>query len=1214
MSVSHRGKRTWLSVAGMVALACVALGAQSTHGTPPRQDEAGTASPNTAAQFRLLQRQDENGYVPPDGLMRAKKHVDRMRIAQAATPSAARPSAAGLSAAGIVPSSWTWLGPGNIGGRVRSIVVNPVFPSAWFAGSVSGGIWKTIDNGAHWEPVDDFLANLSISTMVIQPGNPLVMYAGTGELFTGLHGAGIFKSTDGGNTWAQLASTATVEAFTYVNRLAMSPDGAVLLAATWRGIYRSIDGGVSFDPVLNLDNPDFGYPTTDVAFNPADNSKAIAAAIDGRAWYTTNGGLTWADASGLAVVPGAVPAKLAYAPGNPGIVYASIALSEGSIYKSTDGGVTYSLVSSGTPYWETVNSEYVYDNAIWVDPADANTVIVGGRWLYRSTDGGVTLSPIYENVSSDKHAIVAVAGYDGTTNRQVLVGSDRGVHIINDISAAPADWVSKNNNLGITQFYGAAGNASSGTIFGGTQDNGALRYTPAGGPQAYTQMDGDRDNGYAASDPMDPDYFYGEGPLLSLYRSSDGGISPSGFFGSAIPDSRYNSNFIAPFILDPNNPNTLLAGGKSLWRTTDAKFGNPPNFFSIKGPAEGGPYGATLYGDAVYPINFISAIAIAPGNSDLCWVGHNNGDAYKATDCTAVWPTWTRVDNNGAGLPNRMLTRLTIDPLDPSGNRVYATFGGFSADNVWRTTDGGLSWSSVSGSLAASLPAVPLHDLEIHPSNSNWLYAATEIGIFTSEDAGATWQVPQGGPANVIVSELFWMGSDLVAATFGRGLYRTTVAAPFPSVSLSTTSISFGDQSLGTTSGAQTVTLTNTGTAPLSIAAVVVHAEFPLLGNSCHAGASVPVGGSCALSIGFSPGAEGIRTGDITIYDDAGDSPQAIHLTGLATPHADVTPPTVTVLRPTLAGERLFTGTPVTIRWNAADEVAIATIDVFVSTNGGTVYTAVAGCSGLPGTARECTWASPGPVTTRGRIRVVATDAAGNSGVDASDANFSIVNGHGVITVSRPNTALTWAIGTIQQLKWTHNLGTNTSVNIEVSRDNGATWALVAASVASSTGSSGLLPWHVTGPATTQGRIRVSALNSPVSDISNVPFTIAAPLITVTQPNGNVLWTMGSSQTIRWTHNIGRDAPVSIELSRDGGTTWEILAPSMPNSAATSGTFSWLVTGPPTIRGRVRVNGLNGSASDVANVDFRITAPVAKSVALAPLPGPPYMIPAATRP
>ena len=186
----------------------------------------------------------------------------------------------------------------------------------------------------------------------------------------------------------------------------------------------------------------------------------------------------------------------------------------------------------------------------------------------------------------------------------------------------------------------------------------------------------------------------------------------------------------------------------------------------------------------------------------------------------------------------------------------------------------------------------------------------------------------------------------------------------------------------------------------------------------------MPAGGGCTLDHRFlSERDRNPEQVSITIHDDAGDSPQAIRSDRSGVAAADVTPPTVTVVRPNAAGEKLFTGTPFTIRWNAADDVAIDTIDVFVSTNGGTVYTPVAGCAGLPGTARHCTWATPGPVTTRGRIRVVATDAAGNSAVDASDANFSIVSGHGVMTVSQPNTALTWAIGTMQQLKWTHNLG-----------------------------------------------------------------------------------------------------------------------------------------------------------------------------------------------
>ena len=338
-----------------------------------------------------------------------------------------------------------------------------------------------------------------------------------------------------------------------------------------------------------------------------------------------------------------------------------------------------------------------------------------------------------------------------------LIRAKRHVDQMRRMSPVKWTWLGP-GNTGVAQFYGAAGNALSGTIVGGTKDTGTLRYTRANGTQAYTRMLGG-DGGQVASDPDDPDYFYGEYPGLGIFRSSNGGESPEIFFGDAIPDFNGHSLFIAPFILDANNPNTLLAGGMSLWRTNDAKFGQPPSFTSIKGPIG----------------SYVSAIAIAPGNSAICWVGYQNGDVYNATDCTAASPTWTRVDTNGAGLPNRMVLRLTIDPTDPSGNRVYAAFGGFRPGNLWKTTNGGASWSGVSGAGVASLPAAPVHDLEIHPSTSNRLYAATEIGVFTSQDAGVTWQPPQDGPADVIVSELFWMGRDLVAATFGRGLYKTAV-------------------------------------------------------------------------------------------------------------------------------------------------------------------------------------------------------------------------------------------------------------------------------------------------------------------------------------------------------------------------------------------------------------------------------------------------------
>ena len=172
----------------------------------------------------------------------------------------------------------------------------------------------------------------------------------------------------------------------------------------------------------------------------------------------------------------------------------------------------------------------------------------------------------------------------------------------------------------------------------------------------------------------------------------------------------------------------------------------------------------------------------------MIWVGHNNGDVYRTTNGTVASPTWTKVDTNSPSLPNRYVTRIAIDKNDTS--KVYVTFGGFSADNVWRTTNGGTTWADTTGSGATGLPDVPVRSLVIHPNNSNWLYVGTEIGIFASEDGGANWFVPQDGPANVSVDELFWMNTTLVAATHGRGLFTaggTPTNTPTPTPTFTAT-------------------------------------------------------------------------------------------------------------------------------------------------------------------------------------------------------------------------------------------------------------------------------------------------------------------------------------------------------------------------------------------------------------------------------------------
>ena len=205
----------------------------------------------------------------------------------------------------------------------------------------------------------------------------------------------------------------------------------------------------------------------------------------------------------------------------------------------------------------------------------------------------------------------------------------------------------------------------------------------------------------------------------------------------------------------PNNANRLLAGAWSLWRTGNARA-TTPSWTTIK-PAESG--------------NPISAITVSPNNSDFIVVGHNDGDIWLTNNGTVTSPNWTQIDT--ANLPNRFVTRLVID-TSRNPDWIYVTFGGFSADNVYVSKNLGASWTDISGSGAFGLPSAPVRTLVFHSHDRNLLYVGTEVGIFTSRDGGANWDLPNGGPANVSVDELFWVGGDLIAATHGRGLYRAS--------------------------------------------------------------------------------------------------------------------------------------------------------------------------------------------------------------------------------------------------------------------------------------------------------------------------------------------------------------------------------------------------------------------------------------------------------
>ena len=824
-----------------------------------------------ALQWRLMTLRGPDGRIPPDGLLRAREHMQRMRLrrARAEAAQAAQPQvtgAQGLTASSqIARDGWRWLGPGNIGGRVRSLLVHPTNPDTMFTASVSGGIWRSDDAAGSWRPVDDFMGNLVVSSMVMDPRDPNIIYAGTGEIYhnyDALHGGGIFKSTDGGVTWAQLSATATDQAFFLgVGRLAMSADGRTLVAAAGGFFFRSVDGGATFTKSTQL------IPM-DVDFHPTDSNRAVAVSTSGSGYYTVDAGATWQRATGVPTTAPPGRLEVTYARSQPDVVY--LTTLDGAIHVSTDGGISYTQRFAGFRF-----SQGWYNLALWVNPRDANHLILGAEQLFESTDGGFSWRGISNSsIHVDHHVIVEHPGFDNASNRTVFFGTDGGVYRT-DVSAGQTySWTPLNGNLGITQFYAAAGNAATGQIIGGTQDNGTLFYRAETGTLWNPVAGGD--GGFAASDQTDPNVFYGSFQFLRIFRTSGGSFTAT--ITGGIPDAgTENANFIAPFVLDPNDQRRLLAGGRSLWRTSDAKAPSP-SWTNIKS-------GATE--------SNISAIAVAPGYPDIIWVGHNGGSVYKTTNGTAANPTWTLMHST---VGSTFVTRITIDPTDPSV--VYVGMGGFSKDALMVSVDGGATWARATGTGDTALPVVPVRDVDVDPFDPFTIYAATEVGLFVSHDRGTTWELPHDGPANVSVDEMFVMGSTLVAATHGRGLFALDLAAQGrPAVTITPDRIDFGAQPLRTETARQRVSVSNTGTAALvvqSVQRVSGDADFIVDNTASCVGVSLAPGAACGFDVRFWPNAEGAHAAVVQVASTAPGSPHQMLLTGVGA----TTPPPPTLPAP----------------------------------------------------------------------------------------------------------------------------------------------------------------------------------------------------------------------------------------------------------------------------------------------------------------------------
>jgi hypothetical protein len=742
---------------------------------PEGGEEAETDGPDLAYAWRRLAWLDENGRIPAGAWARAIAQREKL-----------------VGPAALVPGdSWFQRGPDDVAGRSRCLVIHPSQPQVMWLGSAGGGVWKTTDGGNTWLPKSERLGSLAVSALAINPQNPDVLYAGTGEgYFNGdaLMGVGMYKSTDAGETWTLLAGTSGMGD---INKIAVSPaDPNLILAGTTSfagagGIWRSTNAGGTWSHVKTVHR---GHSIEFLPLSPSVVLGSIAdynfntGADNATALYSTDGGATWSNSNLALAINFPARLEVAPAPGDVNVAYANV---NGEIYKSTDKGVSYTLVGNvgdANQGW--------YNNDIWVDPTNANRIVVAAVYVYRSSNGGSSFNRIGQGyIQTDQphpdcHAIVADPGYDGSSNKTVYVCTDGGVYRASDITTAStgSGWTRLDRGARVTQYYGVAGDGPTGKIIGGTQDNGTLRILP-GSDNAVMTFGGD--GGWVAIDPTDPTYSYGEYVFLRVHRNT-GGTGPNGseFIYNGLSDAfNGQANFIAPFILDPNRPQVMLAGGWRLWRCDDLKAGTP-TFVQIR--AGGSDY--------------ISAIAVAPGNSDIIYVAQNDGQVYKTTNGTAATPTWTAIDDNGAKnpFPNRYVTRILVDPAD--AQKVFVCLGGFSSNNLWMSTNGGSTWAVRTGSGGGVLPQVPIRTIARKPDDANVLHVGTEVGVFSSADGGVTWGTTNDAPANVSVDELRYMNNSttLLAGTHGRGIWQLQRVSLLKSLTLAVPSIYGGLSTTGT--------------------------------------------------------------------------------------------------------------------------------------------------------------------------------------------------------------------------------------------------------------------------------------------------------------------------------------------------------------------------------------------------------------------------------
>jgi photosystem II stability/assembly factor-like uncharacterized protein len=679
-------------------------------------------------------------------------------------------AAAALNKAGNpFDEQWRIEGPGNIGGRINCISVNPQNSNTIFTGCPTGGIYKTTDGGLNWLPVFDDQSHLSIATITIDPIDTNVMYAGTGDpniTFAAFKGNGIYKSVDGGDTWSHLGLSDQ----SIVSKICVDPTNTqVIYAATMgipyqtgpnRGLYKSIDGGQNWTQVLFISN-DAGI--IDMVMDPSNpqtlyaagwnrirnNQVSIGSGNASKIFKTTDGGQNWTVLTNGLPGVGQSRISLDILPSNPQTLYTSYVDANYNLlglYTTTDGGSNWSPISTNGIDNNALGGFGWYFGHFNVNPYNPNEMFLLGIELWKSVDGGQTWdigTPewwTYE-VHADKHAIHFLS------NDTWLLGTDGGLYKTttdgqywNDIDVIPN-----------TQFYRVATNPfSPANYYGGAQDNG----TTGGNINNFANwprlFGGD---GFTpVFDPTDPNVYYYEVQNGVIYYTNDDGANFDVLDAGLDQSDRFNWDM--PYFLSATEPSTMYCASHRVYKMDGAPYGTWE-------PISPDLTDGNIFGGAFHDV---STIAQSPLNADMLYAGTSDGNVWRSINNGQTWQNVT------ATLPDRYVTSVRTSFNNP--NTVYVTHSGYRdgdfIPHIHKSTNNGTTWVDITGDLGD----MAVNDILPFEGNDSLLFAATDAGVYATVNMGVNWYRVGTNMPILIVDDVEFNASTgrLIAGTHGRSI------------------------------------------------------------------------------------------------------------------------------------------------------------------------------------------------------------------------------------------------------------------------------------------------------------------------------------------------------------------------------------------------------------------------------------------------------------